>query len=576
MKTQNRVLALVLTLVLAFVMTFSLAVTAFAEDETPTTYTITVKNAVTGHTYTAYQVFSGVLAEDEVTLSNIDWGEGVDGTALLEALTEGEIKVDGANPFAECKTAKDVADVLSTCEDSSEVPNAFARLVNHYVVEDKGVSATTEGDTATITVNEVGYYVVVDEGAGDKTDAYSLSMLKVVGDATVNVKTDLPKVEKKVKDINDSTDTETTDWQDSADHDFNDTVLFQLTGTLPSNYGDYKTYKYVFHDTMSQGLDLVEGSIKVYAVPAEGERIDITTSFKINKAEYTASGDASNDKYDGGTKLTIACDDLKKAGDFDATYSIVVEYSAKLNDHAVIGEEGNPNKVKLQYSNNPNWDGKGEPGDEPGEPEEPTGETEEDVVIVFTYEMKSTKTDGASEEENAPLEGAGFTLYKWYATGAELPKDAVIDDPNAPEAAEGGKWVVVGTIVTNEKGEINFKGLDDGDYVLVETTVPDGYNKADDIYFTIKAEHDKDSNEPKLNELGVYEIGKTGEDDLTLENWESDVKEGTIGTTIENNKGAQLPSTGGIGTTIFYIVGGLLVVFAGVLLITKSRMKSRG
>lgn len=592
MKTQKRVLALVLTLTLAFVMTLSLAVNAFADEtqETPKTYTITINGAVDSHTYVAYQIFSGTLSEDGETLSNIDWGTGINSADFLadlatitveKAVEEGEPEqTESVAIFAECKTAEDVANVLAEYKDDSAVAKAFAKLATQH--KTTGTNAV-EG---TVTVTAPGYYLVVDEtNLKGEDDTNSSSMLKVVGDAEVTIKADKPKVEKKVKDKNDSTG-DASDWQDSADHDIGDAVEFQLKGTLPNNFDDYWRYKYVFHDTLSAGLTYNKDA-KVYVEHKDGTREE------ISKDLYTVSEENG--------QLTIKFVNLKRA-DFEPTLvstdTIIVEYTATLNEGAVIGVPGNPNEVYLEYSNNPNYKGDGTKDDDEEDDDEPTGDTPTDKVVVFTYELDNTKVD---QDEN-PLDGAGFTLYKWV--------DYLPDDPDAEEPtyndeilpelpdhwdgdtytglkpmSEHGTWIVVKELeVTGEDGKFGFKGLDDGEYALVETTVPDGYNKAEDIYFTIKAEHDKEEDDPKLTELevkftqgndneGTWAPG-TYDDELKGHHEEGDL-DGTFGGMIENNSGSNLPSTGGIGTTIFYIVGGLIVVLTGVLLITKTRMRGR-
>jgi LPXTG-motif cell wall-anchored protein len=162
------------------------------------------------------------------------------------------------------------------------------------------------------------------------------------------------------------------------------------------------------------------------------------------------------------------------------------------------------------------------------------GETVKDVVIVFTYEYDVNKVDGAGEA----LTGAGFTLYKKV----------------------GSEWVAVGNeIVGGDITTFEFKGLDSGDYKLVETTVPTGYNKADDIEFTITASYDIKSNNPQFHKLTI-----NGKEYTT----------GIVVTEVENLTGTELPSTGGIGTTIFYVAGGILVVGAAVMLIAKKRTEN--
>ena len=217
-------------------------------------------------------------------------------------------------------------------------------------------------------------------------------------------------------------------------------------------------------------------------------------------------------------------------------------YTATLNEGATIGGAGNPNTVKLEYSNNPNQGGEGD-----------TGKTPENKVTVFTFQLNIDKKD----EKNQPLKGAGFTLYKYDA-------DA--------EGEEADKWSLVGTEIKGEDlTSFTWEGLDAGRYKLVESTTPNGYNTMEDIEFTITADL---SNEPAsvtaLN-VAVTENPNLAEQPVMS----TDRDSGTISSTVVNESGAQLPSTGGIGTTIFYVVGGVLVVGGGVLLVAKRRVGRR-
>jgi fimbrial isopeptide formation D2 family protein/LPXTG-motif cell wall-anchored protein len=339
--------------------------------------------------------------------------------------------------------------------------------------------------------------------------------LKVVGDATAELKSDVPSVVKKVQDTNDTTG-ETSDWQDSADYDVNDSVPFQLTATLPSNLDDYTEYYLELSDTLSSGLTYNKDA-KVYLVN-DDEKTDVTSSFTI---------------ADDGSSFKI--NNLKSLDGVTSSTKVVVEYTATLNENAVIGSEGNPNTVKLIYSNNPNYTGSGETS--------PTGETPEDTVIVFTYKVVVNKVD----QNGDALKGAAFTLYK---------KDS------------SGNWNEVETISAGDTTTFTFSGLDDGDYKLSETTTPNGYNTISDVEFTVTADHDVESDSPALNSLS----GDVTTGELTFT---SNTTDGSLTTDVVNKKGSVLPSTGGMGTTILYVVGTILVLVAGILLVTKKRMDAK-
>ena len=524
---------------LAAVMVLALGMTVSAAGGT---YTITINNNKDNgnHTYEAYQVFAGDLAEGSSTLTNIEWGEGVNGTALLAALQADETL---KGYFTDAKTAEDVAAALAdeAFQYDNNLTQAFAKVVGANLSGTVAGTSTKSEQAYTITVKKQGYYLVKDKDASldEETAAYTRFILQVVKDVTVTPKTDIPTVEKKVKDVNDSdadlSNVETADWQDSADWDIGDDVPFQITGTMPTTLADYDTYSYKFTDTLSKGFSF-NNDVKVYKVTAQGERTEITSSFEVNAGAY----DETN-----GTTITITCEDVKAAG-VTAADKIVVEYTANLTENAVIGSQGNPNKVYLEYSNNPNGTG--------------TGKTPEDGVIVFTYKVDVNKVD----EEGNPLEGAEFTLEKY----------------NAAEA----QWEFK-TLVTSNKDDKNgvvftATGIDDGWYRLVETKAPADYNKIEDIYFTVEANHVTSGD---LYQLVLQSIAASQTDDVGTK-LEGDAIKATFGTLtdegsntlgvttdIENKKGTVLPETGGIGTKIFYVVGALLMIGAAVLFISRRR-----
>ena len=487
------------SVLLAMVMVMAMTMTAFAATAD-----------LTNHTYKAYQIFSGTQADEQDELAQIEWGDGVNGAALLEALRK------AGDVYNNCTTAADVAAKLG--EEGADA-DGFAKIAYKHIISDKGI-VVVNGQTEL----EAGYYLVVDETSfeSDATNTVkNLALLQLTnkGPFDIQNKTSIPEVEKKVQDINDSTDSGKGELQDSADYDIGDKVPFTLTGTLPSNYADYDTYKYVFHDTLSEGLTYDKNTVKVYVV-SDSEETEITSSFTI-KLENNS--------------LTISCNDLKSIENvtIDSNSKIVVRYTATLNDEAKVGYEGNPNTVYLEYSNNPNNSGEGDTDN--------TGKTPEDKVIVFTYKVVVNKVDGKQN----PLTGAGFTLYKKKAAG---------------------EYVKVGEELTgNEKTTFTWSGLDDGDYKLSETTTPDGYNTIADIYFKVTAAHDITSDDPTLTSLSGDVT--TGEVTFT-----SNTSAGSLTTDVVNQSGSTLPETGGMGTTIFYVIGSILVLGAAVVMITRKRM----
>lgn len=537
MKTQKKVLALVLTLVLAFVMTASLAVTAFADEAT---YDIKITSKATGHTFKAYQILTGTVTGEagDKSLGSPAWGADIDENALMAALNE-KYSLTGENEI------KDAAGFVAFLNGKTDDQAAeIAKIVAKHI-DGSGTALTEapgeEKSTYTVEGLAAGYYLVKDEtDVTDKQDAVSSYMLKVVNDVEMTAKLDYPDVEKDVLDKNDTAGTEA--WGKTADHDIGDLVDFKLTGTIPNTAG-YKTYYYAFHDKMNSALEFQDDTVEV-----------TVGGIKISTPDYTLTTPGSD-----GCTFDVVIEDLIKVLEkvsaeegYDKDKGVVVTYKAKLTKDAVIGNPGQENKVKLEFSNNPNWESD-------GEEDEPHGETPEKEVVVFTFELDVNKV---KEDTTSPLVGAGFTLYKKNSSGT-------YDELKFSFNEEKGHYVVdmengQAEFGVGELSEFTFAGLDDGDYKLVETTVPKGYNKAEDIEFTITAKHDDGTKTLLEVKFGDKITAGSGE------------QLGIGSINVVNNKGTTLPETGGIGTTIFYIIGGLLVVSAGVLLITKHRMNSKG
>lgn len=496
MKTIKRSIALVL----AMILTLAMSVTVFAAPNADqNTFSLTLNKAVKGHTYEAYQILSGDLSADKATLSNIKWGEGIK--------AEGQTALGGDA----AGYAKKLADMGNNSKELKEQ----AQIIGANLASASGSVTVTDPDAKNVISNlKPGYYLIKDKDDSlQGQESYTEFILHVTDDVDANVKADVPSVEKKVKDTNDTTG-ETTGWQDSADYDIGDDVPFQLTATLANNIESYKTYSLKFNDTLSKGLDYNND-----AVIKLGDK-DVTSYFTPS--------------YDETAKtLTFTCDDILAFGAKNSD-KIVVEYTAKLNENAVIGAAGNPNTVYLDFSNNPNNGGEGD-----------RGKTPEDKVIVFTYKLTVNKVD----KENKPLTGAEFSLFKKVNGKEELVEVKKI-------------------LSTNAEGTVfGFTGLDDGTYVLRETKTPDGYNSIEDQTFTISAKHDENSDDPKLTALtGDVASGSIINLGVMLE-------KGELSTDVVNNKGSVLPSTGGAGRVAIYVIGAILVLGGGIVLVTKKRVR---
>ncbi|HJD03260.1 MAG TPA: SpaH/EbpB family LPXTG-anchored major pilin [Candidatus Mediterraneibacter caccogallinarum] len=488
-----------LGLLLAAVMVFAMGTTAFADEKT---HTITAPN--NGHTYEVYQIFKGDYSEgdnSQKVLSNVKWGKNGTGT-------------QGDNVSEEILTE------LKNANGSDTEQLAVIKKYANLQSSDKFGTVTYESPLEVPS----GYYLIKDEDGSQENeqDSYTLYIVQVVGEnITIAPKAGVPESEKKVDDKNDSNTTEDEEsWQDSADYDIGDHVPYQLTATLPDNVSNYTSYTLKFVDTMSRGLTYDADSAEVFVNGKSAGKLEPTS------ANY--SGD--DDRYTDGTVLTWNFDNIK-AAPYNAGNNavITIKYTAKLNNNAVMGSAGNPNKMHIEFSNNPNGEG--------------TGKTPDDTNIVFTYKVVVNKVD----EDKKPLAGAQFTLQKKQANGS---------------------WEDIGSATVSEnQATFTFSGLDDGDYKLSETKTPDGYNDIADIVFTITAEHDIVSNDPRLTSL----TGDTTTGEITFT---PNTSNGSLTTDVENKSGAELPETGGMGTTIFYVLGAILVIGAGVLLIARRRTDS--
>ena len=377
-------------LLLALTMVFSLAATVAAAEAD-----------LTGHTYKAYKIFAGTQAEGSANLAVSGWGDGVNGDTLLTALKANSAfnvanESEGAtvNAFANCNTATDVAEVLAGKGDA--FARAFAKEAEKVIVSDKGVPVVN-GQTEL----EAGYYLVVDttENTNGEYEAVNLSLLQLTNSGTFEIKNkvDVPEVEKKVDDKNDSnTSEDAVNWHDSADYDIGDAVPFKLTATMPTDLASYSKYQMVFHDDASTGLTF-NNDAKVYVVNGSAET-------EVASSKYAVAVDGTNDFTVTVADILSLVDNNNNAITVNKDSQIVVKYTATLNTGAVIGSTGNPNEVYLQYSNNPNYGGEGE-----------TGTTPKDKVIVFTYKVNIDKVD----QNKQPLTGANFTLYKEVPAGTD-------------------------------------------------------------------------------------------------------------------------------------------------------------
>ena len=516
-----------LAALLAVAMVCAMAIPAFAYN--------TEENLNGTHGYSAFQIFKGVISKDNQTLSDVDWGKNITEPDIFLANLKNDPTL--GNLFNEADDVQDVLAVISKWSNSDDNSIAFARFVCNYLYSDANADPkpVITDHTGGINIPESGYYLIVDTtyfNPGDFYHAYNSFFLLNVPKAPyvvlINHKVVKPYVEKEVYDNQDGTNE--AGFGSSADHAINEEFQFKLTATLPASpdraYDYYDEYAVLFNDTLSKGITY--DRLDSVVIESNGHPYDITN----DSSKY----EVDDSRLESDNYFVVGIPDVKTCAsglNLNDGATITVTYTAHLNENAVVnGSTDNKNKVQLQYSNNPRnsayW-----------------GFTPESEVCVYTYQLNNTKYHDEDKPGNE-LEGAGFRLYSDEACEheVELYKEGDFYYPITT-----GKTAVEMKSAAN--GQFNVKGLDAGTYYLKETTPPTGYSACDKTKIVISATHD------------VNHVSLSGESNLNNK--------------IINKKagGITLPSTGGIGTTLFYVIGGGLMVAAAVLLITKKRMENK-
>lgn len=514
---------------------------------------------MTNNTFNIYQIFNAdysVNSNGKLVIANVSgFANGVsdDFLSKVQAITIGTGE-SAAHPFKNCADAEAVAAVLKDEAKNSNIAKAFAK-----------VAAANKGTVVSSATLPLGYYVIVDETTnedhGNTTNNFPVLFTNTTKDletVEIDLKTDIPTIEKKVYEGEDNNNTsgstglpdaKADKWNDAADHEIGEVVYFKLNITV----GDmtyYDTYNLKAWDELSAGLTFVEDPAPV-----------ITSTRTTGLAENWQPTASAN-----GQQVTWDFGDIKAKG-FQTGDIITIRYGAKLNENAVVGTEqdgiGNPNEAWLEYSNNPNSTG--------------TGTTEKDKVTVFTYNIDGTKVDADNKETK--LSGAEFILYKmvgttkYYRNFTANTWNALTSEPTA--STESGAYVKT----TDQNGKIgDIKGVETGTYYLKEIKAPEGYNLPKKP-FTVEV---KGYRKAQTGETGTtITVGKeTFENMIEVSNGNMTadsqkievftVKVGDYTTanngayTIGNAKGTSLPETGGMGTTMLYVAGGAIVLIAGI------------
>lgn len=559
------------------------AAMAFAADA-GSTVTFEDTDYATSTTYKGVQIFKATVTTTggAKTVSNIEWASDAVEAAVVAAIQAKDDSYTSEN-------AQDAADWLNEHAGVSGTDSKVAsdNVLSLIAANLDGVSGwkTTNADNPSLSGLEAGYWLFLTATAGKpdgkSTDAFTSPVYAVIDGAsatTVKPKKDVPTVEKKILDDADASgaDIKGSDkWKDVADSQIGQEVNYKLTGTIASNYATFSTYAYKFTDVLSSGLDYVDGSVEVYALNGGTYSQIDASKYDVAWANNTLTVDF---KVDGTKK------GLKDVDGVTADTKIVVFYKAKLNGSAVIGNStdgnkgGNPNTVKLEYSNNPYAAG--------------TGETIEDTVADFAFRLNLNKVDQGTEKG---LAGAVFTIQS---------ADSNTAGQYVASKADSAAGVVAGQLVTvtdannlpdyvkftsGDDGKIAVSGLDAGSYKVTEVQTPNGaYTKANPFTFTITSNYDESTMKVTSLTAAVSESDK-GRTDIafgTLDGTAGDHKlTGTDGTgtnaatgevtiNVGNAKSVGLPITGLDGVTLTWVAGGAVLVIGVAHLIRSRREES--
>ena len=582
----------------------SVVLPVFAAGETQDTYSISMDIASNDtHEYKVYQVFTGDLDGD--TLSNIKYGNsgyGTTGDSVPKTVLDGITDAD-----------------------------AFAKSIAGNVTTTVGV---LKAGTESLTGLAPGYYLIVDDTNKQlvQGDAYSAYIVKVVKAVTIEPKKDTTSVDKKITTDTLGKDNATTTVNGKVDNvSIGDTVNYEISGTVPSHATDYDYYYYIIGDTLTEGLTFNADSVSVSA--STKGNLAANTDYKLytgdsagGKTFQVALIDA---KALAGQTITVTynatLNEKAKIGELSNDNTVTIQYSNNPN-HDYNGDKddntpGKPDSDKNSplgetpesktqtYTTGIEITKVDENGDIlTGAEFTITGDNEEIVLVSSEefaeaadgtyYKLKDGKyTTEAPVTADYMKEAASGATAGYVEDASYQGEDKVVIDSTTyrpyNSETDSGKTVYVlvkanvdlydsvnqkykktvsftqkdtntsGVTATAEVGPdgvVTFKGLGKGTYTITETKTPSGYNTMTPITFTIDF---------KAEPTGEEKHWSTTSDEASY-----NATTGLFELKIKNEKGTNLPETGGIGTTIFYVLGAILVIGAGVLLVTRRRMNA--
>lgn len=489
---------------LAVAMVCAMAIPAWAADGTTHNSSsadgqITINNAVNGQTYKIYRIldlqYNGT-ANSFRYVKNTKWGTFVDTqTAYLT--------VDPTTGVVTW-TNTDTADNGTAIKELAKAAGKYVKD-NTTSLADDGSKVAASG-TVTFDRLPLGWYLVVS----DLTNDAICSIDTTAKEVTIKEKNGVPTVTKEVEYASGS-------WGQGNDGNVGDTVNFQTT----INVTDGDPTNYVLHDQMSKGLTFKENSIAVKVNDT------LITNYTV---EYTNTDKCTFEiSFPNGTLHT--------------NDTVVVTYSATINNDAVVGTTGNENETWLKYGDN--------------------GETTHGKTKTYTWSFNIFKYFTDSNNDMQYLADVEFVLYRKDNTANKTEYAQFNSNNKLTGWTEAENEAT--KLKTNATSTVAVEGLDAGTYFLKEITTPGGFNGlTSDVEVKITS-----SCNILTGATYAVEYKMVNEEGFT----NTDEQEKVV--PIENKRGTTLPSTGGIGTTIFYVVGGGLMVAAAILLITKKRMENR-